>query len=198
MAINIPTTQEIIDGFKANIQSRVNQTIPALAKSFGNVISTAMGLSYTSLFKYGAERSLQNLALTSTGIDLDRIGQEYDVFRTAAESAVVEIDIQIGIGGTVGPQIDFVADTNRRRYRPTETVSGTGAVTQVRVSAIIPGADGNLQVGDTLTIGIPAPDVGTTATVSTVVNVGADRETDDDYRRRVLGEIRTVGGAGTP
>lgn len=199
MAINIQTTQEIIDGFLSNFQNRLNQTIPSLAKAFVRVLSTNMGLTFTSLYKYGVERSLQNLALTATGEDLDRIGQNYRVFRTAAESTVVEAELFIGLGETVGPQIDFVANTNRRRYRPTSTFAGTGATSPpdtIRISDTSPGADGVLQVGDTLSISITLANVGSTAVVTSVVNAGADRESDEDYRRRVLNEIRTVGGGG--
>jgi hypothetical protein len=196
MAINIPTTQELIDGFITNFQNRLNQTIPALAKSFVRVTSVNMGVSFTSLYKYGAERALQNLALTATDEDLDRIGQNYNVFRTPAVSAVLDIDVFVGSGRTLGANTDFVADTNRQRYRTTDTTIGTGATETVEVSAVIAGADGNLQVADTLVIGTTLVEIGPNATVTAVVTVGADRETDEDYRRRVLNEIRTVGGGG--
>ena len=69
MAFNIPTTAASVAQILANIESKLNQTSPALPKAFNRVLSVALGLSITGLYKYASERAKQNLVLTATGVD---------------------------------------------------------------------------------------------------------------------------------
>jgi hypothetical protein len=88
----------------------------------------------------------------------------------------------------------YVGNANGVQYYPDAAVTIAGGVATLALTALQTGVVGNLSVGDTLTIASQVAGVAAGATVATVVTLGTDRENDDDYRTRVLDEIRTVGG----
>jgi len=67
LAINIPTTQEIAERNISNFESKIAQTVPAVDKAFFRVLAIMEAFNYTELYKFAAERALQNLAITATG-----------------------------------------------------------------------------------------------------------------------------------
>ena len=93
MAFQIPTTQETFDQLLANIEARINQTSPLLPRAFNRVIAAAIALVITGLYKFGAERAGQSLAVTASGVDLDTIGADRNIIRKTAVAAVITADI---------------------------------------------------------------------------------------------------------
>jgi len=195
MAIEIPTTQELTDQNITRFESRLNQTIPDNDQAFVRVLSVVEAMIGTSLNKLTVERALQNLTLTATGDDLDRIGIEYGVTRKPAVAAIHDI-IQLANNGISIPAgTEYVGDSNGVRYFTNATVVAAAGQADLEITAKDTGDVGNLTSGDTLTIGAPIAGItSTSATYSATVTAGTDRETDSAYRRRVLNEIRTVGG----
>ena len=196
MAIQIPTTLEIIEQNIAKYESKLNQTVPSNDKSFVKVDSAIEGALQTALYKYAIERAKQCLALTATGEDLDNIGQEYDVIRGNSQATVLEIELSGTNGVTILSTNDFKGDSNGVRYTidASGTISG-GSVT-LSVTASVLGVIGNLIVGDTLTIGSPVAGAETQATVTGVTTTGTNEETDDSYRQKILDVIRAQPGGG--
>lgn len=198
MATTVPTTQEILDQNISNLEVRIGQSIPANEKAFFRVLAALESGLFTSHYKYATDRLLQTLALTATGEDLDRIGINYRVYRKAAVAWVGTIQ-QPAANGTVIPiTVDYVADASAIRYIVnTASAPAAGGYATVSVTASEAGENGNLSASDTLTIGFQIAGItNTTATYASTVTTGTDRETDEVYRRRVLQEIRTVGGGG--
>jgi hypothetical protein len=198
MPLQIPTTQELITQYISNFESRLNQTIPLVDKAFVRVLSVAEAVLDTSLYKFGVERSLQTLALTATDDDLDVIGNNYGVYRKVAESAEYRLEGSATSGTIIPIGVDFVGDSNNERYVPKS--SATADITDtvsIDVAAKNPGTDGNIVLPSTMTIGRQIAGVlSTTFTITEELNLGVNRESNDAYRRRVLNEIRTVGGGG--
>jgi hypothetical protein len=196
MPLNIPTTKEIKDRNLANLESNLGQTAPVTYKAFLRVLAAMEAMGQTELYKYAAERTKQNLALTASGADLDTIGAEFGIIRKAAEAAILTITLP-AVNGTVIPAtVDYVGTLNNVRYIPTASVVASGGVATSNVVAQTLGVLGNLQVSDTMTIGTQIAGAETVATVITVVNVGAEEETDDVYRLRILFAIRSTAGGG--
>lgn len=196
MPLNIPTTEEIKDRNLANLEASINQTSPLNNKAFLRVLSALEALNHTEQYKLVVERTKQNLAITATGIDLDLIGAEYGIVRKPAEAAILTITIPGTNGTTIPATIDYVGDSNNIRYSPESSVIVAGGLGTSNVTAQTLGTIGNLNVSDTLTIGTQVAGITTTATVTVVVNIGAETETDDVYRARVLNAIRTTTGGG--
>ena len=196
MPLQIPTTQEMTDQNIANLEGTLNQETPPADKAY-NVVNAAMvALAFTSLYKYAAEKAIQNLALTATGEDLDRIGINYGVIRKPAEAAVVTISLPATNGTIIPITVDYTADANGLQYFPLTQAIAAGDVAIHDVRCEETGASGNLNVSDTLTIGTQIPGAEVVATVTVIVNIGAEEETDAAYRARILDEIRTTGGGG--
>ncbi len=196
MSIVIPTTEAIKDRNLANLESAMNQTSPLNDKAFLRVLAAVEALMHTELYKYGVERALQTLAISASGADLDRIGNEYSVARKPAEAAVLTIQLP-GTNGTVIPAtIDYVGDSNKVRYFPESSVTVTGGYATSNVTAEVTGVVGNLQVSDIMTISTQIAGAQTVATVTAIINTGAEAETDDAYRQRILNAIRATAGGG--
>lgn len=195
--ITTPSTQESKDINLANLEGKLGQTSPIADKAFLRVIAAmeALGIA-TPLYRVAIERARQNLWLTATGDDLDILGAEYDLPRKAAEAAVLTIQLP-GTNGTLIPAtVDFIGDANGVRYFPDASATVTGGFATMMVTAEEAGISGNLQVSDTMSIGTQIPGAETVAAVTIVDNIGAEKETDDAYRIRGLGEVRSDGGGG--
>lgn len=196
MAIEIPTTAEVVAEIKTRIESSINQETPALAKAFVSVLSAALGMVVTSLDKLVADRSRQTLALTATGTGLDTVGQNFGVTRTAATSAEVNVTITGTNGAVALVSRAWVCTANNLQYYPDQayTISG-GSVVATLVCAT-PGEAGNTVSGDEFILSIPTSGITPSAAWQSVDTAGVDQESDSAYRNRILNVIRTVGGGG--
>jgi uncharacterized phage protein gp47/JayE len=206
MSFKIPTTEEFFDTFLANIEARINQDSPLNDKAFNRVLAVAEAIAATSLAKYAAYEVKQVLAISAFGDGLDVIGEEYGVTRKAAEATVLTATLP-GTNGTTIPQnTDFVGTANGVRYfldSEVEIGTPTSGVAEMTLTAEEAGTIGNLQAGDELNISTQVAGAETVATVavitgytSEIINTGADEETDEAYRKRVLDAIRNVRGGG--
>lgn len=196
MALSIPTTAELSSQNLSGLEAQVGQSAPLSDKAFLRVLAAVLAMAETGLYKYAAERSRQNFALTATGTDLDLIGQEYSVIRKAAEATALTATLA-GTDGVIIPATSaFIGDANGVRYFIDASAVISGGVASISMYAEDSGAIGNLQVSDTLTIVSPVAGASSTATVTAVTNTGAEGETDSAYRVRVLFAIRaTTGGS---
>jgi len=206
MSFNVPTTQAIIDQFLSNLEGKLSQTSPLNDKAFLRVLSAIEGIAFTSLYKYAAYKAKQILAISAFGEGLDAIGEEYDITRKAAEATVLTATLP-GIDTTIIPQtVDFIGDANGVRYfldSSYEIGDPTSGVAEMILTAEELGAIGNLQAGDTLSIGTQVAGAETVATVAVItgettaiLNTGAEKETDAAYKIRILDAIRAVTGGG--
>lgn len=196
MAFNIPTTAASVAQILANIESKINQTSPALPKAFNRVLSVALGLAITGLYKYASERAKQNLVLTATGVDLERLGADRDVIRKAASAAVVTATLPAADGTIIPVTASFTANVNGIRYFNNSSATATVGIATLTLTAEQAGSAGSLAVSDTLAIGAQIAGATTLATVTAIVSDGTDLEDQEVYRARVLTAYRAkTGGA---
>lgn len=192
----IPTTQRIADQNLARLEGQLGQSAPIGDQAFLRVLAALEAVLGTSLFKFGIDRANQDLAVTATGEGLDALGNQYSVIRNVAVAANLEITLP-GTNGTVIPAtVDFVGDSNGVRYGVDASVVIAGGIATLNVTARDVGTIGNLANGETLTIGTQIAGAETIATVTDTLTTGAEGETDDVYRLRVLDVIRAPGGGG--
>lgn len=200
MAIPVPTTQQLIDSFRAAFEAKLGQTVPALERSFISVLARVLALSDTGLYKYAANRILQSLAITATGDNLDTIGSNYGVYRIAAVAAEINVTLTGTAGSTLQQTADLIADNSGVLYYPETDVTFDddpvpGQETFTIVAETV-GTTGNAVAGDTFTLTSPVTGLSQVAIYDSTETAGQDKEADSAYRRRILDEIRTVGGAG--
>ena len=194
MSYPIPTLAELNANHKARIESAIGQTAPTNDKAFISILAKTEAAEDIGLYKFAADRAKQNLALTATGDDLDRIGNDNSVARKAAQTAILTATMTATTGVTIPATIDFISDANGLRYRPVAPVVAVANVATLSLKCVVSGSQGNLDVGDTLEIASQIAGAQTTATVTVIATLGVDRESDIDYRPRVLFSQRAVTG----
>lgn len=198
MSFQIPTTQESFDQLLANIEARINQVSPLLARAFNRVIAGSVSLVITGLYKFGAERAKQSLALTATEEDLDNIGADRGVIKKKAVAAVVTADVTGTNGTNIPSTISWVAAPNGLRYFAAADVVIAGGIATLSLTCEETGAVGNLSdtPPDTLNISAQISGAATIATVTGTTTTGADEEEQETYRSRVLTAQRVTTGGG--
>jgi uncharacterized phage protein gp47/JayE len=198
MPIQIPTTQEIIDRNIANFVEKLGQEIPITDKAFLRVLATIEAGMQTALYKYAVWANLQNLALTATGDDLEEIGEEHDVFKNPALKFKGVASADPFGTGTVTAGTVFIGQSNGERYTVDSDAPFTASEPPtINLTAEVSGIDANLLVGDQLSSEHEIVNLqGGLTFITSVTQEGEEREEEEAYRRRVLNEIRTVGGGG--
>ena len=196
MAITIPSTQDLVTRNISISESKLNQTVPATDKSFLKVLSVALAMIETELEKKLDNDTKQNLALTASNDGLNDIGSDQSIVRILAESAVLTGTLTADTGKVLPATISFVGISNGVRYFPDNSVAESGGLITVIVTADEVGISGNLEVGAELAISSQLAGIGTILTVTVVDNIGAEEESDESYRNRVLENQRTVKGGG--
>lgn len=196
MAFNIPTTAATFAQILANIESRINQNSPLLPRAFNRVLSAALALAITGLYKYAAERSKQNLVLTATGANLQRLGADRGVNIKSEIAAVVKADLPADNGTVIPITVSFIASVNGLRYFNNAQVVAAAGVAVLTLTCEQPGAASNLADGAELNIGAQISGATTVALVTETVTTGTDEEDEEVYRSRVLTAYRSkTGGA---
>lgn len=196
MPLPVPTTQEIVDQNVTNLESNLNQTTPATPKAFNRVLGTTEAMNATGLYRFGAERAKQNLALTANEAGLTVLGNEYKKPRKAAVAAQLNIQVAADPATSLPITAQLTGDPNSEKYHPNATYVESGGVIDAVVTAETTGIAGNLVATDTMTLDEPIAGVGSTWTVQSVAVLGLDQEDIEAWRRRILLAIQTTGGGG--
>jgi len=186
MAFRLLTAEEYAAQNLNFLESALGQSAPLQEKAFLRVLAVMQAMGQTGLAKYAANRALQSLALTATGADLDNIGAEFGVDRTLAVSAVVTATITGTTGLTLPAGRLFTGAVNGVSYYVDASVVLSGGVATFTATAGTPGVTGNLQATDILNIVQPIAGIASYATVTALTTTGAEEETDDAYRLRIL------------
>jgi uncharacterized phage protein gp47/JayE len=169
------------------------------ATLFGNsvlrVMSDAMGALAHLVLRYIDWLSLQLLPDTAETEWLDRHG---DIWLINADGSIGRkgatfssgIFTLTGIQGYIVPIGTLLqGDSNGVQYQTTNQIMLDVAQTEVNVQSLTAGSISNLQTGDTVSFVTPIAGVDTTGLVLTCGG-GADQETDDQLRYRILQRIQ--------
>lgn len=216
MATQTPTTQELSASIVGAIEAQIRQSVPLLPKAFIRVLAKVLAATYITLYKYIGFIGLQLFVRTASGsatvingksitplIEWGRlIGLGDPLKATAAELEIqVTVENQTGflpsssqlLGGTNGVtyltigEVLLNAPTVTATVRAAADPNGTGGVGEL----------GNLDPGAVLNFANPLPNVARATTVTAQTVTGADAETIDSYRQRVIDRFqrRPQGGA---
>lgn len=216
MSLTTPTTKEISDNIIAQLEASLNQTIPLLPKSFLRVLAKTLAGVFILLYKYGGFIFLQIFVQTATADETTVNGKVVKPLiewgrligvtdPTAATNAELLIDItvdnQVGIlpSGT-----QLINADNGVTYITIGAVALSAATVQATIRAASDqaggggaGAIGNLDPGAIVSFANPLANVSRNAAVVSQVVTGADAETIEVYRQRVIDRFqkRPQGGA---
>jgi uncharacterized phage protein gp47/JayE len=185
---NFPTPSQINDQYKQILKS----IKPSLNLNDQNSDFVIRGKAFTGLISglYGDQKKVDNDSFISNCRPeaLDIKGQDYGILRQPSTQA---ISAGVQVTGTDGTIIN-VGDLTLV-YSPTgilysNTIGGTisGGILILTVQCEASGQIGNISSPDTLQIVSPPPGVDTDALLLINMADGADVETNDSYRARLL------------
>jgi hypothetical protein len=194
MSYVIPTTEQLVNAHISRIESKINQNAPSNDKAFIVVIGTTEGGLDIGLYKFAADAVKQTLALTATNEGLDQIGNDNSTPRKQAETAILEATLNATTGTTIPSGTEFISDSNGIRYKTDADVIAAAGVATLSLRCTETGTTGNLDNGETLSITAQISGAETVATVTSTTQLGVDKETDADYRPRVLFAQRAITG----
>ena len=216
MSLITPTTQEVNDNIIAQLEAALNQTIPLLPKSFLRVLAKAMAGVFILLYKYAGFMFLQIFVRTASANPTTINGVEVTPLTewgrligigdpTPATNAELTIDITVETQlGTLPTGTQLVGASNGVTYLTLGAVALNAAVVSVDVVAASDqaggngsGAIGNLDPGAIVSFANPLANVARDAVVTAQTVTGADGESVEAYRSRILDRFqkRPQGGA---
>ena len=216
MSLQTPTTKDISDNIIAQLEASLNQTIPLLPKSFTRVLAKAMAAVFVLLYKYGGFIFLQIFVQTASDVDTEINGKTVNPLiawgrligvgdPTPATSAELLIDIDVETQtGTLESGTQLISTDNGVTYITQASVALDAAVVQATILAVSDqaggsgeGVIGNLEPGAIVSFANPLPNVARNSTVDSQVVTGADGESTEAYRQRVIDRFqkRPQGGA---
>lgn len=125
---------------------------------------------------------------------LERQASIQGIYRKAASKATGTIDVKYSEGALIPIGTVFVASDGETRYATTAEPSAKSG--GVPVQCLTPGATGNRDAGDTYTLTSPLAGVQAEA-IGAEMAGGADEESDDDLRARLLYRLQNPPRGGT-
>lgn len=205
MALTTPTTQAVALNVIGQLETAISQTIPLLPKSFSRVLAKVIAAVYIVLYKYAGFSLLQQFVSSASFEETEVNGE---LIRPLVEwgrlvgvgDPLAATQAQLELEVTVLNQTGSLAGGTQLLYAPTGVVYLTTAAVALSAATITvtaiassdqdngdgAGEIGNLEPGQILQFAGSPPNVATNATVTGSAVVGADGESEDEYRARVL------------
>lgn len=190
MPFERPTLKELIDRVNADTEARLDGSQPRLRRSVLGVLGRVMAGAHHGLYgfiQYIADQVLPDRAEVEW---LERHASLYDIQRKAAAKATGNLDLT-GSNGSVVPAGTELQTADSVLYVTTAEATIASGAASVAVEASEGGVNGNQVSGVTLSFVSPVSGVDSSATVDgSGLTGGADEETDDDLRSRVISRIQ--------
>ena len=216
MSLSTPSTQQISDNIIAQIAANLSQTVPVLPKAFIGVLAKVLSGTFVILFKYSGF-IFQQLFVAYATNDLTTVNGK--AIRPLSEwgrligvgDPLPAVQAQHTITVTVTAQVGSLASGTALLFPAAGIIYETAAVVALNAPTVTvtvravsdqaggdgSGSIGNRQAGDVLEFANPPPNVVSKAVVGTQLVAGADAETTDAYRARVIArfQAKPQGGA---
>jgi uncharacterized phage protein gp47/JayE len=216
MSQTVPTTQALADDIVADIDAELDHNTPFLAKAFTRVLSKVLAGANVLLWKYASWMTLQMFVQTASmketvilGVAVrplvfwGRLFGAGDPLAATRAELVVTVTVLVQ-SGSIDAGRQFVYAPTGVVYTATAAVLLNAATVPVTVRAASDqqggageGTVGNLVPGTMLQMANPLPNVARACVVASQSVTGADAESEDAYRARVLRRVQSKpqGGA---
>lgn len=174
-----------------DIQANLPGTDPLLRFSNLQILGSAMAGLVRELYGYLGWISLQAVPYTATDEWLDAWAAVKGIFRNPASKAVGAVQFTGTPDGTLLPANTVMDRGDGMRFRTSaDAVVTAGVVTAPATAVADPngllGAGGNCDIGTLMTLEQAIAGINSTGIVSSTFTGGADLETDDSLRARML------------
>lgn len=197
MAFERPTLQQLVDRAVADIESRLPGADARLRRSNLNVLARMHAGAVHGLYGYLDNIAKQLIYDTASAEYLERWAAIWGLARIAAAAATGTVGFT-GVNGTLIPAGSLLQRSDGAEFTTTADATIVAGVASAAVVASVAGAAGNTAAATVLSITTPVAGANTAATVDgSSLGGGADAETDDSLRARLLARIQLAphGGA---
>jgi uncharacterized phage protein gp47/JayE len=182
-----PTLSEIVERVRTDVLSRLS-TDDLLRRADAEVYSRVLGGVAHGLYGFIDWLSDQVIYDTADTDYLERWCSIWGVSRKAASAATGTVTFVVQTGSVIASGTTLQAlDGVQYQTTADATVSGTSATAPI--TAVVAAAAGNRATGQSLSLVSPVVGVQSTATAG-LISGGADIETDDALRARLLARIQ--------
>ena len=197
MAFNRPTLSELIDRIRTDFETNLSTVGRVLRNSviyvFAKVIAGVVHLLHGHI-EWASKQIFPSTADTD---NLERQAAIWGLTRTSATFSEGEVEFS-GTNGTDIPEGTVLLRSDGLEYKTTEDATISGGVAVVNVVATASGSDSNTDSAVELTLQSSIVGVNDNAVVETAGIVGgADEETDEELRARLLLRISAPSKGGT-
>jgi len=182
-----PTLAEIIQRVSNDVLSRLSQA-DVLRRADAEVYARAMAGVAHGLYGFIDWLSAQLIYDTATVEILDRWCSIWGVTRKPAAGATGSVGFVVAAGAVI-PSGTLLQALDGVQYATTSDATVVGLAASAPVAAVVAAAAGNRGAGQSLTLVSPLVGVQSTATAG-LLSGGADIETDDALRARLLSRIQ--------
>lgn len=190
MAFTRPDLPTLINRAEADIETRLPGADARLRRSNLNVLARVHSGAVHGLYGFLEWLSRQVLPDTADTDNLDRHASLWKVPRKAASPAVGYIQVT-GSNGAIIPADSTLARSDGVEYATDAEAVIVAGVAVIAVTAVAGGQAGNAAAASLLSFDTPIAGVSASATVgASALTGGADIETDDALRARLLARIQ--------
>lgn len=191
-----PTLNEIIVRIENDITSRMTGNAPLLRRALLKILARVWSAVFHILYGLISNEARNILVTTAEGVMLDLHGAERGMTRIAATPASGTVVITGDNGTSVPIETVFVSDAGLE-YRTTESGVVSGGTLTLDIECKTFGEQGNLPDGAALTIQVPISGINEAAETGDELDNGVDRETDEDFRARILERMQNPPAGGS-
>lgn len=189
MAFARPTLTEITSRIQNDLTTRLTLTGAALRRSVVTVLSSVLAAAAHLLHGHLDYLAKQLFPDTSEADSLVRQAALFGLTRIAATFATGTATVT-GTNGTVIPAGTVLQRADGAHYSVNADVTIASGTATLTLTALVAGVAGNVDVAGVVTFVSPIAGVSGTGTVATAVSGGADAETDDALRTRLLARMK--------
>ncbi|HEY9105213.1 MAG TPA: baseplate J/gp47 family protein [Roseateles sp.] len=197
----MPFARPSLADLKARAAADIEAGLPGadarLRRSNLAVIASMHAAGFHSLYGYLDWLALQLMVDTAETVFLDRYAGIWGVLRVPASFAAGPVAVT-GTSGVTVPAGTQLQRSDGVGYTTTADITLASGAAELPVAALVAGAAGNADAGTRMAFVAPVSGVNSSAVVAAAgLTQGADRESDEALRGRVLARIQQppMGGA---
>lgn len=197
MSFERPTLTQLVDRISSDFKTRITGASTLVRRATLKAIARTLAGAFHLMYGFVNYISEQLFAASADQTYLDLIASEYGIIRIAATKATGSGSVT-GTNALIVTEDSVLQSADGYRYLVTADATIAGGTATVAFEAEEAGADSNDDPSVALTFVSPIAGISSTLAVDAIgISGGADEETDDAMRERVLARKRNPphGGA---
>ena len=195
MPLQIPDYKTIKDRMVQEAIARLGDNSIRDASHPINVILTSLSAPFADLYASVNDVVKNSFVTTASDENLDALGRVWGIIRKPAQKAKGEVTF-IGTNGVTILAETLIASPNGARFMTIEDTTIANSEVDVKIVALLGGADANAAANEELTLVNPIRGVLSTVRTVGAITGGTDIENDSLYRIRLLALIRSPARSG--